>query len=48
VAAPLFLVATLNVGMVVVFPLWVLALNGIIWLHTRTIAQESAASVSRL
>ena len=44
VAAALFLVATLNVWLVVVFPLWVLALNGIIWLHGRTIAPESTAS----
>jgi hypothetical protein len=31
VAAVLFLVATLNVWLVVVFPLWVLALCGVIW-----------------
>jgi hypothetical protein len=37
VAAALFLVATLNVWLVVVFPLWVLVLNGIIWFHGRTI-----------
>jgi hypothetical protein len=48
VAAALFLVATLNVWLVVVFPLWVLALNGIIWLHTRTTLQEPVASASPL
>ena len=48
VAAALFLVATLNVWLVVVFPLWVLVLNGIIWFHGRTIAQEQAASASSL
>ena len=48
VAAALFLVATLNVWLVVVFPLWVLVLNGIIWFHGRTIAQEPAASASPL
>ena len=46
VAAALFLVATLNVWLVVVFPLWVLVLNGIIWFHTRNVAQESTASAS--
>jgi len=46
VAAALFLVATLNVWLVVVFPLWVLALNGVIWFHTRNVAQESTASPS--
>jgi hypothetical protein len=38
VAAALFLVATLNVWLVIVFPLWVLLLSGIIWnqgRHTR-------------
>lgn len=44
VAAALFLVATLNVWLVVVFPLWVLVLNGIVWFHGRTIAPEPAAS----
>ena len=48
VAAALFLVATLNVWLVVVFPLWVLVLNGIIWLHTRTTPQEPVASASSL
>jgi hypothetical protein len=48
VAAALFLVATLNVWLVVVFPLWVLVLNGIIWFHGRTSAQEPAASTSPL
>jgi hypothetical protein len=48
VAAALFLAATLNVWLVVVFPLWVLVLNGIIWFHGRTIAQEPAASASPL
>jgi hypothetical protein len=48
VAAALFLVATLNVWLVVVFPLWVLVLNGIIWFHGRTIMQEPAASVAPL
>jgi hypothetical protein len=46
VAAALFLVATLNVWLVVVFPLWVLVLNGIIWFHGRTIAREPTASAS--
>src|SRR5215210_4587634 len=46
VAAALFLVATLNVWLVVVFPLWVLALNGIVWFHTRNVTQESTASPS--
>jgi hypothetical protein len=46
VAAALFLVATLNVWLVVVFPLWVLVLNGIIWFHTRNVTQESTASIS--
>jgi hypothetical protein len=46
VAAALFLVATLNVWLVVVFPLWVLVLNGIIWFHTRNVGQESTASAS--
>jgi hypothetical protein len=44
VAAALFLVATLNVWLVVVFPLWVLVLNGIIWIHGRTVAREPLAS----
>jgi hypothetical protein len=35
VAAALFLVATLNLLLVVVFPLWVLLLSGIIWAQTR-------------
>ena len=48
VAAALFLVATLNVWLVVVFPLWVLVLNGIIWFHTRTAAQEPVAAASSL
>jgi hypothetical protein len=48
VAAALFLAATLNVWLVVVFPLWVLVLNGIIWLHGRNNAQEPAASASPL
>ena len=48
VAAVLFLVATLDVWLVVVFPLWVLVLNGIIWFQGRTIAQEPAASTSPL
>jgi hypothetical protein len=48
VAAALFLVATLNVWLVVVFPLWVLVLNGIIWFHGRTIMQEPAASAAPL
>ena len=48
VAAALFLVATLNVWLVVVFPLWVLVLNGIIWFHTRSIVQEPTASASPL
>ena len=48
VAGALFLVATLNVWLVVVFPLWVLVLNGIIWFHGRTIAQEPAVSASTL
>jgi hypothetical protein len=48
VAAALFLVATLNVLLVVVFPLWVLVLNGIIWFHGRTIAQEPTTSASPL
>ncbi len=42
VAAALFLVATLSVWLVVVFPLWVLVLNGIIWFHGRTIQPGSA------
>ena len=46
VAAALFLVATLNVWLVVVFPLWVLVLNGIVWFHGRTIAPEPAASAA--
>ena len=46
VAAALFLVATLNVWLVVVFPLWVLALNGIIWLHTHARQQERVAPAS--
>ncbi|MCC2627635.1 MAG: hypothetical protein K0S14_1285 [Thermomicrobiales bacterium] len=48
VAAALFLAATLNVWLVVVFPLWVLVLNGIIWFHGRTIVHEPAASTSPL
>jgi hypothetical protein len=48
VAAALFLVATLNVWLVVVFPVWVLVLNGIIWFHTRTIPQEPVAAASSL
>jgi hypothetical protein len=32
----------------VVFQLWVLVLNGIIWFHGRTSAQEPAASTSPL
>jgi hypothetical protein len=48
VAAALFLVATLNVWLVVVFPLWVLVLNGIIWFHARASAPEPAASASPL
>ena len=48
VAAALFLVATLNVWLVVVFPLWVLVLSGIIWFHGRTIAQEPTDSASPL
>jgi hypothetical protein len=48
VAAALFLVATLNVWLVVVFPLWVLVLNGIVWFHGRTIAPEPAASAAPL
>ena len=48
VAAALFLVPTLSVWLVVVFPLWVLALSGIIWFHERSMAQEPAASVSPL
>jgi hypothetical protein len=46
VAAALFLAATLNVWLVIVFPLWVLALGGMIWFHARTIAQEPAAGAS--
>jgi hypothetical protein len=42
VAAALFLVATLNVWLVVVFPAWVLVLNGIIWFHGRTIPPGSS------
>jgi hypothetical protein len=37
VAAALFLVSTLNVLLVVVFPLWILALSGIIWDQTRRV-----------
>jgi hypothetical protein len=48
VAAALFLAATLNVWLVVVFPLWVLVLNGIVWFHGRTIAPEPAASAAPL
>jgi hypothetical protein len=48
VAAALFLVATLNLWLVVVFPLWVLVLNGIIWFHTRTTPQEPVAAASSL
>ena len=48
VGAALFLSATLNVWLVVVFPLWVLVLNGIIWFHGRTIAQEPTISTSPL
>ena len=44
VAAALFLVATLSVWLVVVFPLWVLVLNGIIWFHTRNVGQEPTTS----
>ena len=40
VAGALFLVATLNVWLVVVFPLWVLVLSGIIWFHARTIRRS--------
>jgi hypothetical protein len=47
VAAALFLVATLNVLLVFVFPLWVLAVSGIIWFHAHTIAQEPAAPAPR-
>jgi len=46
VAAALFLVATLNLWLVVVFPLWVLVLNGIIWFQTRTASQEPVAAIS--
>src|SRR5215217_1149575 len=42
VAAALFLVATLNVLLVVVFPLWVLVLSGLIWFHGHTIPPGSA------
>ena len=45
-AAALFLVATLNLWLVVVFPLWVLVLNGIIWFQTRTASQEPVAAIS--
>jgi hypothetical protein len=48
VAAALFLVATLSVWLVVVFPLWVLALSGIIWVHGRSITQEATASAAPL
>src|SRR5215213_3839685 len=48
VAAALFLVATLNVWLVVVFPLWVLVVSGIIWLHARTMPQELMTSASSL
>ena len=48
VAAALFLVATLSVWLVVVFPLWVLVLNGTIWFYTRTTPQEPTASASSL
>src|SRR5918999_6309536 len=48
VAAALFLVATLSVWLVVVFPLWVLALSGIIWVHGRGIAQATTAAASPL
>jgi hypothetical protein len=48
VAAALFLVATLSVWLVIVFPLWVLALSGIVWVHERSIAQEPTASASAL
>jgi hypothetical protein len=44
VAAALFLVATLNVWLVVVFPLWVLVLCGLIWFHAWNSAQEQIAS----
>ena len=46
VAAALFLVATLNVWLVIVFPAWVLVLNGIIWFHMRNVGQELTASTS--
>src|SRR5215212_7490487 len=48
VAAALFLVATLNVWLVVVFPLWVLVVSGIIWLRARTMPQELMTSASSL
>jgi hypothetical protein len=48
VAAALFLVAILNVWLVVVFPLWVLVLNGIIWFDTHAKLQEQVASASPL
>ena len=43
VAAVLFLVATLNVWLVVVFPLWVLVLCGVIWQRSTRFQQELAA-----
>jgi hypothetical protein len=46
VAAALFLVATLSVWLVVVFPLWVLALCGVIWFHKRTVTREPPASAA--
>jgi hypothetical protein len=48
VAAALFLVPTLSVWLVVVFPLWVLALSGMIWFHERSIGQQPTASASPL
>jgi hypothetical protein len=48
VAAALFLVATLNVWLVVVYPLWVLVLNGNIWFHTRSTLQEPVTAASPL
>jgi hypothetical protein len=48
VAAALFLVPTLSVLLVVVFPLWVLALSGIIWFYGWNNEQEPTASASPL
>jgi hypothetical protein len=44
VAVGLFLVATLSIWLVVVFPLWVLLLSGIIWDHARRVPVQGTTT----